>query len=345
MKLEAKGVHTVKAKLAGGTERVYYYAWRGGPRIEAEPNTRAFMSAYVKLTRQRELSKAQEGSIAELIRKYQQSPKWRSLRQTTRDGYQYAIDKIEAEWGELRVRDVNNPGQRRCFLDWRDEIAEETPRMADLTISVLQSLLRYAIDRDYIPDHPLREIEKVSDGTRRDIIWTDKDIQTFKAAAPAHLVRALMLAMWTGQRQSDLLRLTWAAYDGTSLTVRQSKTNGLVRVKVADDLKALLDACKRPEVGPILTTEDGSPWRSGFRSSWRKALDNAKIEDRTFHDLRGTFVTLAYRNGASIKEIAEITGHTEKDAERIIRKHYLVSSAAVEAIESGTKQASAVKDG
>jgi len=36
----------------------------------------------------------------------------------------------------------------------------------------------------------------------------------------------------------------------------------------------------------------------------------------------------------SIKEIAELTWHSENDAETIIRKHYLVSSAAVERIES-----------
>jgi integrase len=60
----------------------------------------------------------------------------------------------------------------------------------------------------------------------------------------------------------------------------------------------------------------------------------AGITGKTFHDLRGTFVTLAHRNGSSIKEIAEITGHSEKDAEKIIKKHYLVSSAAVESIEN-----------
>ncbi|MBC8718405.1 hypothetical protein [Ochrobactrum sp. Marseille-Q0166] len=36
------------------------------------------------------------------------------------------------------------------------------------------------------------------------------------------------------------------------------------------------------------------------------------------------------------KHIAEVSGHSEKDTETIIRKHYLVSSAAVEKIESRT---------
>jgi hypothetical protein len=34
----------------------------------------------------------------------------------------------------------------------------------------------------------------------------------------------LLLALWTGQRQGDLLRLPWSAYDGEHVRLRQSKT-------------------------------------------------------------------------------------------------------------------------
>ena len=188
------------------------------------------------------------------------------------------------------------------------------------------------MDREWIAVHPLLRVKKVSSGSRRDIIWSDDDISKFKDTAPDYLVLAMMLAAWTGQRQGDLLKLTWGAYDGNSITIRQGKGNAIARPKVSNELREYLEAAPRTAV-TILTTQNGLPWGSGFRSSWRKAVENAKIENRTYHDLRGTFVTLAYRNGASIKEIAEISGHTERVAETIIRKHYLVSSAAVESIE------------
>lgn len=93
---------------------------------------------------------------------------------------------------------------------------------------------------------------------------------------------------------------------------------------------------KRGNAVTILTTAQGKLWGTGFKSSWRKAVAAVGIKGKTFHDLRGTFITLAYRNGASIKQIAEVSGHSEKDAETIIRKHYLVSSAVMEKIESRT---------
>jgi integrase len=76
---------------------------------------------------------------------------------------------------------------------------------------------------------------------------------------------------------------------------------------------------------------------TGLKPSCRKAAEKTGIKRKTFHDLRDTFFTLTYRNGTSIKEISEMPGHSEKDAEGVIRKHYLVSSAAVEKIENRTR--------
>jgi integrase len=77
----------------------------------------------------------------------------------------------------------------------------------------------------------------------------------------------------------------------------------------------------------ILTTVDWAPWKSGFKASWGAAIKDAGIAGVTFHDVRGTFITLAYRAGVAIKDIAEASGHAEKECERVIRQHYLASGA------------------
>lgn len=335
MKVDLVGVHRVRKHLADGTVQHYYYAWRGGPRITAKPDTQAFVSEYLKLTRNREDSPF-EGKLSEIVRDYMRSPAFQTLKPSTKEGYEIAIRAIEGEFYDMPARKISAAGTRALFLQWRDEIAETHPRKADLFMSVLQRILAFAYDREMISRHPLEKIEKVSSGTRRDVIWSDADIAAFKISAPEPLIRALMLALWTGQRQGDLLKLTWSSYDGSSITLRQSKTGAHVRMKVAAELKRVLDNVKRSDSVTILTNNQGNPWATGFKSSWRKAVEKAGIKGKTFHDLRGTFVTLAYRNGASIKEIAEVSGHSEKDAEGIIRKHYLVSSAAVERIENRT---------
>ena len=53
------------------------------------------------------------------------------------------------------------------------------------------------------------------------------------AVASPQVALAFSLAIWTGQRQGDLLRLTWTAYDGDKIRLRQSKIRACVVVPVA----------------------------------------------------------------------------------------------------------------
>jgi integrase len=132
-----------------------------------------------------------------------------------------------------------------------------------------------------------------------------------------------LLALWTGQRQGDLLRLPWSGYDGNHIRLRQGKTGMRVSIPVGAPLKEALDAAtKRCPV--ILTNTDGKPWTSdGFRSSWRKACLAAGVVGVTFNDLRGTAVTRLALAGCTEAEIATITGHSLRDVRSILDSHYL----------------------
>jgi integrase len=47
--------------------------------------------------------------------------------------------------------------------------------------------------------------------------------------APIKLQRALILALHSGQRRGDLLRLPWSDYNGSTIILRQSKARRHVR--------------------------------------------------------------------------------------------------------------------
>jgi hypothetical protein len=64
-------------------------------------------------------------------------------------------------------------------------------------------------------------------------------------------------------------RLTWSAYDGRVIKLRQGKTDIRVAVPVGKPLKALLDTTPR-RAPQIVLNEDGHPFTStGFRASFR----------------------------------------------------------------------------
>jgi integrase len=168
---------------------------------------------------------------------------------------------------------------------------------------------------------------RLYDGARPDKVWRDDEESTFLGVANDVIILAYMLAVWTGQRQGDLLRLTWAAYDGAHIRLRQSKTGRNVMVPCGSPLRTILDA-KLADPSPrraitILTTIAGLTWTQlGFSASWRKTQARAGIKGLTFNDLRGTAVLRLALAGCTVLEIAAITGHSLRDAQTILDANY-----------------------
>jgi integrase len=88
---------------------------------------------------------------------------------------------------------------------------------------------------------------------------------------------------------------------------------------------------------------DGKPWTpNGFRQSFFKARDRARIVGVTFSDLRGTAVTRLALVGCTEAEIATLTGHSLRDVRSILDAHYLhrdpsLGKSAIRKLERGTK--------
>jgi integrase len=158
---------------------------------------------------------------------------------------------------------------------------------------------------------------------RVDAIWTEDLIGRASKGLPPELRWALVLGLSTGQRQGDLLRLPWSAYDGDLIRFRQSKTGRRLLIPASSQLKAELATIPRIAT-VILTNTEGKPWTSdGFRSSWRKAVSRLGITGLTFHDLRGSAVTRLAEAGCTESEIAAITGHSHQDVGAMLDRHYL----------------------
>jgi integrase len=322
-----KGLNWSTFALADGTTRTNYYAWRRGPRLVGEPGTPDFIASYNAAVATKVV--APEGRLLSLMQAYQRSQQFLGLRERTRDDYIKQIVKIEQKFGDAPIKALSDPRTRGIFMDWRDELALRSQRQADYAWTVLARVLSWAKDRGKISVNPCERGGRVYHGTRVDHVWSMEDEAAFLKHAPAHLHLPLLLALWTGQRQGDLLRLTWFAYDGTSIRLRQSKSirRGMrpvqVVVPVGAPLKAALDAT--PKHGSIiLVNSDGRPWTpDGFRASWGKACIKAGISDVTFNDLRGTAATRLALEGSSEAEIASITGHSLHDVKSILDAHYL----------------------
>jgi integrase len=292
-------------------------ASRGG-----EPGSPEFIASYNEAAAQKVAPPA--GVLLALLFKFQESGEFRcGISERTRRDYVKQITRIERAFGDFPIKALDDAKARAVFLEWRDELAQTSLRQADYAYQTLARILSWALKRGLIGTNPCAEGGKLYHGTRVDKIWSDDDVNQFLATAPSHLCLAMLLAINTGQRQGDLLKLAWSAYDGQVIKVRQKKTGAYVPVPVSDELRKALDAA--PKRSPlILVNTEGKPWsESGFQGAWGKATARAGIRGRTFHDLRGTAVVMLARAGCNEVEIYSITGHKPGDVQAILTAHYL----------------------
>ena len=321
MRVRLKGINSITKKLADGTRRTYWYAWKGGPPLRGEPGSPEFVHSYNEAIARKVVPP--QGKLMSLLRAYQASGEFLGCVERTRTDYIKHVKAIEKEFGDFPLAALTDRRTRGIFMAWRDKLAAKSRRQADYAWQVLARVLSWSLDRGLVLANPCARGGRLYRGSRADRIWTADDEAAFLKSAPAHFHLPLLLALWTGQRQGDLLRLPWSAYDGTHIRLRQSKTGARVVIPVGAPLKAALDAAaKRSPI--ILTSRAGKPWTSdGFRASWSIARTKAGIVGVTFNDLRGTAVTRLAIAGCTEAEIATITGHSLRDVHSILDAHYL----------------------
>lgn len=337
METKLVGLHTVKKKLSDGEVAVYHYAWRGGPRLLQRPGTLAFIQEFARLSKDKPKPDADDNTIGELVEQYSKSADFQKLSVSTRRDYERILRVINLKWGTMPIGAVEARGARTLFIDWRDSM-RDTPRSADMHISVLGRIFSWAKHREIIMRNPLERVGRLHKNTRKDDIWMPSQIEAFMSNASPHLVDVVKIALWTMQRQFDVLSLPTLAYDDGRLWIKQGKTGARVRIRPAAEIIPLLDEAKEAKRATVLVNSYSDKWTaSGFRASLRKEMAKLGITGVRFHDLRGTAITYAYAKGVEIERIAEISGHSKNECESIIRRHYLAGEGVVEAIRAGTK--------
>lgn len=321
--MRLKHVHKVTSK-----SRTYYYAWRGGPRLQGEPGTPEFMASYQEAWDHKKNS-IQNGTLDALVVRYRESADFRNLRPLTRRDMTKALDRVREEFGAMDLTAFEDIRMRQAILEWRDEWANN-PRTADYMVGTLRRVLSFGKDRGLLGRNIAERIKPLYSVNRSHIIWTEAEIDKLCRIASPEIEAAVRLASLTGLRRGDLLKLPWNAISEKSIVWRTSKTNAPVFIPLLSEAQAIL--ADLPRVGEIvLTSQRRKPWSpDGFSTTFQKVKSKAGIEKR-FHDLRGTAVTRFLMAGLTIDEVAMVVGWSRKNVEQI-SKRYVHRAAIAESI-------------
>lgn len=316
-------IQFIKRSRPGMAITWYVYAFKGGPLImkAVQPKKpKLTAEAHAKVAEAiRDSRRPNSKLLLSIIHEWRASPEWKKLAESTRQVWGGNLDLIEKRWGDKPISVWDDPRMIAKVVKWRDERAA-TPRAADMGVTVLRELLKFARLRGRVRINVAEGIPHLyKGGDRADIIWTPEDMEAFRLAAieakRPSLYDGLRLASLTGLRRADLVSLTYdhlgeVAIVKTALKKSRGKRRKVV-VPMTDKLEALLAELatrKRKEgVNTILVNEHGRSWTgAGFGGSMSFGMvrdkanivhveegdDGERIErPKHLHDVRGTFCT------------------------------------------------------
>jgi integrase len=276
------------------------------------------------------------GSIGALIVSYMRSPSYVSLRATTKAGYATTIRMLRELHGHRSLTGLT----RERIIAGILQPYTDRPGAALAILKILRVLIRHAIDLGWLNHDPSLGIRRPKTGEIRS--WSDSEVQAFETRWPIGTKQRLAFALllYTGQRRSDVHRMTWADVRETSIRVVQQKTNAKLTIPLHRDLLALLAVAERDHL-TILNTQYGRPFTvDGFGQWMRDAISAAGLSlDCRPHGLRKTAGRRLAEAGCSANEVMSILGHkTLAEAERYTREadQARLAAAAVLKLEGRT---------
>lgn len=290
-----------------------------------------------------------------VVRAWRASPEWDRLADSTKKLWRRHADLIEEKWGHAPTSVWNDPRMKAKVVAWRNS-RKENPRTADISITVLAALLKWAVLAGQgVTINVASDIPRLyKGGNRQEIIWLPEDMERFAAAAnkagKPWINDGLRLAALTGLRSADLVTLTFDqvgewAINKTALKTSRSKRRRVI-IPMTDELRLLLDELRgrhrQKGVNTVLVNGYGRPWTGGgFGGSFnqiRNAVGIVHVDEdgnerrKHLHDVRGTFCTMLLTEcELTDEEAAEIMGWS-KDQVSGIRKVYVDGSRVAMAI-------------
>lgn len=237
---------------------------------------------------------------------YRASPDWTRLTINSRRVYEGGIRTLK-RFMEMDADKITRP----MIMDFKDEIYEQRGKCR-VALTTLSNILSYGYDRGLVKFNHAASIKNIPPSIpwKR---WDMKDIMKVMKVAPEHIRDVIMLALYTGQRRSDLIEMRWDNYDGTYIHIIQIKTKKRLAIPVHPILKEELERMKARGGEFILTHTKGTGWEkasvSRAVSTWAKAARAPHV----LHGLRKTTASCLAELGCTPHEIAAITGQSLKE--------------------------------
>jgi integrase len=268
---------------------------------------------------------ARNVTLGEALRQYREYSK---VQHRSHDSYiDPSLTLWEAHLGPQTHLAKIGPTPVETFkLQRAKKVARST---TDKDLAILKAFFNWCISHQLAVANPVRRVKLFHEDNSRLRYLTREEYDRLIAAARSlsartsistpspYLEEKIVLAAHTGLRRGSLFNLRWDQIDFANSVMRIPRTKSgrplsvPLNVTARTTLEQLFEAREAEaqyvfphKVGP----NAGEPVQD-IKNGFHAALEIAKIENFTWHDLRHTFASWLMMRGASLRSVAELLGH------------------------------------
>ena len=260
-----------------------------------------------------------QGSFRDAWRKVQRTPEWLKHDPATKDkNTRLAEEFLElrlvengtAKWGDMLVRDLKRRHVKELLARFH-----ETPHKAKHLLVAVRKMIYVSLDEEWIDNDPTYKLSYRPEykGWRA---WTEQERAAFEArwSLGSAARTAYGLALWLGNRRSDLAKIKWCDIDfksrtATITTKKGDKTLVLPLTPMMLEILEPLDKSKEF----VLINAYGNPFSekslTGMMAHWTKLAEMPP--GCTLHGLRKTLGKLLAESGSTTRQLMETLGHDD----------------------------------
>jgi integrase len=252
------------------------------------------------------------------------SAEWKAKRSAERD--EASLLHLNREFKDVCLADIK-PGSVRRYVTQRIEKGGAAPATANRELSLLKSILYMAEADELIPSNPIRgrRVKKQPENNHREKVILELGLDDAKQrrlvdSAADYLKPILKLALTTGMRKGEILKLKWKDINfplqRIRIPIENAKSKKERLVPIDSGLCVELDSLPRKGEYVFSNPETGTRRKDvddAFKATCAAAeIDTGRKQGLVFHDLRHL---AAYHlvKATDIVTASKILGHSSLD--------------------------------
>ena len=323
--MKRAGIPGVKRYFEPKSAKYYAYHRKTSKRLKSEYGTPEFIIELAKIEAEftAGLSTMLPDTLGALIVAYKRSSSFTTLAPRSRIDYEKVLDYLKP----LKDQPLS-AFTSAAIVKIREKAFKKRKRgFTNYLLAVMSKMFEVGRELEMVEENPVKhkvaKVRRPKSTAAANRPWEMSEVWAVLEEAPVGLKVPLALALLTGLREGDVIKITWNRYDGKRIAVATSKTGQPIWWRCSNKLIEVLVGAPRSKAHQqIALNSRGEPWtESGLRASWRKFRIRLEKEGKvqpglTIHGSRHTVATILRSEGIDIRAIADALGQkTTKMAE------------------------------